>query len=200
MTGASRYDFRLSSVRLSVAHVPSPLGDVALASERGALVACALAGQRAHRELVECGTERPDEPVLRQAVAWLGAYLAGHEPSVPMPELRPQGTAFQHEVWRLIREVPYGSVTTYGELANLVVLGRGGGRMSAQAVGGAVGKNPLAIFVPCHRVLAAGGRLGGYGGGLDKKLWLLAHEGINVSGMALPTSGRFAGGGDALAR
>lgn len=186
-------------VTLRIAHVETPLGDVAVAAEAGALVACSINGQPGYRRLLERGVETAGDPVLERARAWLARYFVGERPDAAELPLCPHGTAFQHEVWNLIRQIPYGRASSYGELADLVVLARGGGRMSAQAIGGAVGRNPIAIIVPCHRVLAANGAIGGYAGGLDKKLWLLAHEGVDVSGMRLPETGRFAHGRDRLA-
>ena len=86
--------------------------------------------------------------------------------------LAPQGTAFQQSVWQVLREIPYGKTMTYGEIAQKIQCA------SAQAVGGAVGKNPLSVFVPCHRVLGSQGQLTGYAGGLERKRWLLSHEGV----------------------
>lgn len=186
-------------VTLRIAHVETPLGDVAMAAEAGALVASSINGQPGYRRLLERGVEAAGDPVLERARAWLARYFVGERPDAAELPLCPHGTAFQHEVWNLIRQIPYGRASSYGELADLVVLARGGGRMSAQAIGGAVGRNPIAIIVPCHRVLAANGAIGGYAGGLDKKLWLLAHEGVDVSGMRLPETGRFAHGRDRLA-
>lgn len=184
---------------LHISHVETPLGDAAVAAEAGALVACSINGQPGYRRLLERGVEAAGDPVLERARAWLARYFVGERPDAAELPLCPHGTAFQHEVWNLIRQIPYGRASSYGELADLVVLARGGGRMSAQAIGGAVGRNPIAIIVPCHRVLAANGAIGGYAGGLDKKLWLLAHEGVDVSGMRLPETGRFAHGRDRLA-
>ena len=96
-------------------------------------------------------------------------YFAGRAPRIPALDLR--GTSFQRAVWAALQEIPWGEVRTYGEIARL--LGRSGG---GRAVGGANHQNPVAILVPCHRVVQAGGRLGGYGGGLPVKRWLLAHE------------------------
>ena len=106
---------------------------------------------------------------LEAARAALADYFAGRAPTLPALDLR--GSPFQLRVWRALLAIPFGDQTTYGELA--LTLGCPG---AARAVGSANGKNPVAILVPCHRVVAAGGRLGGYGGGLDTKRWLLAHE------------------------
>jgi methylated-DNA-[protein]-cysteine S-methyltransferase len=106
---------------------------------------------------------------LDAALAALTDYFAGRAPALPALDLR--GSAFDLEVWRALVEIPYGETITYGELAARV--GRPG---AARAVGGANGRNPVAILVPCHRVVAAGGALGGYAGGLARKRWLLAHE------------------------
>ena len=106
---------------------------------------------------------------LEAAEEALASYFAGQPPRLPVLDLR--GSPFQLAVWSALREIPWGEVRTYGEIA--AVLGRAGG---ARAVGAANGQNPVAILVPCHRVVQAGGRLGGFAAGLDVKRWLLAHE------------------------
>ena len=95
-----------------------------------------------------------------------------------------KGSPFQRAVWELLKRIPYGATTTYGALAKEIARSRGLPRMSAQAVGGAVGSNPIAILVPCHRVLGASGRLTGYAGGMDKKVRLLEFEGFRTTGDA----------------
>ncbi len=124
---------------------------------------------------VDRGASRPGPSArarahLDAAAAALDEYFAGRPPAL-LPELVLRGTAFQLAVWEALRAIPWGEVRTYGEVARL--LGRAG---SARAVGGANHENPVAILVPCHRVVEASGRLGGYGGGLEVKRWLLAHE------------------------
>ena len=120
--------------------------------------------------------------VFQQTREWLAAYFAGERPGLAAaPALRPNGTPFQREVWNLVTEIPYGETVSYGELAAELAERRGGGRMAAQAVGGAVKRNPITIIVPCHRVVGAGRSFGGYGGRLDIKATLLEHEGVDLS-------------------
>ena len=120
--------------------------------------------------------------VFKQTREWLAAYFAGERPGLAAaPALRPNGTPFQREVWNLVAEIPYGETVSYGELAAELAERRGGGRMAAQAVGGAVKRNPITIIVPCHRVVGAGRSFGGYGGRLDIKAALLEHEGVDLS-------------------
>ncbi|MBT1163980.1 methylated-DNA--[protein]-cysteine S-methyltransferase [Bifidobacterium felsineum] len=121
-------------------------------------------------------------PVFQQTREWINAYFAGERPSIDSaPPLAAHGTAFQHEVWQLVAEIPYGQTVSYGELAAELAERRSGGRMAAQAVGGAVKRNPITIIVPCHRVVGSGRSFGGYGGRLDVKAELLEHEGVNLS-------------------
>lgn len=117
--------------------------------------------------------------VLEEAERWLDAYFCGEEKPVDFP-LKPEGTAFQKQVWDILLTIPHGKTRTYGEIAREMGEILGKEKMSAQAVGGAVGRNPISIFIPCHRVVGAQGQLTGYAGGLDKKIWLLRHEGWNV--------------------
>lgn len=116
---------------------------------------------------------------IEGARRWLDGYFAGVEPDFT-PRVHLRGTAFQREVWEELRSIPYGHTVSYGEVARAIARRRGGSRMAAQAVGGAVGRNPVSIIVPCHRVVGADGSLTGYGGGLDKKRALLALEGVEL--------------------
>ena len=115
--------------------------------------------------------------MLKQGREWLDAYFQGKHPSVEDLPLKPAGTAFQQVVWKELGNVSYGEVTTYGKLAEDVANAMGKERMSAQAVGMALSKNPIAIMIPCHRVVGADGSLTGYAGGLEKKIALLDLEG-----------------------
>lgn len=154
--------------------VPSPLGALTLASDGEALTGLWLPGQKYFAAgLPPDAAEGSDLPVFRQTAAWLAAYFAGEE-LPPMPQLRPEGTAFRQVVWALLSDIPYGETVTYGDLA--AQLQKRGLFASPRAVGGAVGHNPISILIPCHRVLGAGGRLTGYAGGLAAKEALLTLE------------------------
>ena len=145
---------------------PSPLGILLLTcSEEG------LTGIWVDRQ---CPTDAPSRshPILENTKLWLDAYFQGQIPQVSLP-LAPEGTPFQRLVWDILLTIPYGCSTTYGEIA-----ARLGRRMSAQAVGGAVGRNPIALMIPCHRVLGAKGALTGFGYGLERKKQLLNLEKI----------------------
>ena len=128
----------------------------------------------------------PDTPLLQECVRQLRAYFDGSLTGFDLP-LNPQGTPFRRKVWAALQEIPYGETTTYGELARQLAQRLEVPHMSAQAVGGAVGHNPISLIVPCHRVIGADGSLTGYAGGVDKKRRLLALEGLDVSRFAPPT-------------
>lgn len=149
----------------------SPLGMLIVAAEGEALTALVFEGQKyARRHLAGEGQER-ETPVLRAARLWLDAYFAGERPDAAALPLLPRGTGFQQAVWQELRTIPYGETRRYGEIA--VRLGS-----SARAVGSAVGRNPISLIIPCHRVLGVKGALTGYAGGLDRKEQLLALEGV----------------------
>ena len=148
----------------------SPLGRMVLKSEAGCLTGVHM-GAVPGPDWVYA----PEDPVLVHTAQWLDAYFAGLQPELPAP-LCPRGTEFQQQVWQRLLQIPYGQVVTYGDLAREFAH-RTGRPMSAQVVGGAVGRNPIGILIPCHRVVGAKGQLTGYAGGLDNKAWLLRHEG-----------------------
>ena len=118
-------------------------------------------------------SESPDHPLLLRTKDWLDRYFSGQKPEVNELPLAPEGSPFRQRVWEILRTIPYGGSMTYGDIAKQL-----DPAMSAQAVGGAVGHNPISIIIPCHRVLGAAGALTGYDGGLEKKRWLLDHENI----------------------
>jgi methylated-DNA-[protein]-cysteine S-methyltransferase len=146
----------------------SPIGRLRLVAEGGALVGV-LMEEHAHAP-VWAAVARDGEPVLDEAVRQLTAWFAGDRTSFELP-LRPKGTPFQLAVWKALREIPYGETRSYREVAGGLELPK-----AVRAVGAANGRNPISIVVPCHRVIGASGALTGYGGGLERKRWLLAHE------------------------
>lgn len=157
----------------------SPIGVLLLAGRDEKLVGLWIEGQKYFLgSLREEPQERRSTPVLRQAGLWLDRYFAGERPAVSELALAPAGSEFRKEVWRILCEIPYGETTTYGEISQQIAARRG--RMSAQAVGGAVAHNPISIIIPCHRVVGSNGNLTGYAGGLQKKIKLLTHEGVDM--------------------
>ena len=153
----------------------SPLGEIAMAGDGEALTGLWFAGQRSFAAGLSPAHEEKDLPVFALTRRWLDVYFSGREPDFT-PPLLPRGTAFQKAVWDILLTIPYGQTTTYGAIAAALAKERGVPRMSAQAVGGAVGRNPISLIVPCHRVVGAVGSLTGYAGGLDRKQALLALE------------------------
>lgn len=145
----------------------SPIGKLLLQSNGEALTGLWMG--REPEELLS------EDDVLRRAKAWLDAYFRGEEKAVEF-SLAPGGTAFQKQVWQLLQTIAFGETRTYGDLAREVAVRMGKERMSAQAVGQAVGRNPISILIPCHRVVGAKGQLTGYAWGIERKKWLLAHE------------------------
>lgn len=166
----------------------SPVGQLTLASDGSSVCGLWLSGQKYHGDSIPGEMQREDEagglPQLRE---WLDAYFDGTPLPVSTVPLAPIGSSFRQAVWSKLLEIPYGQLTTYGAIAQQLKEERG--KASALAVGGAVGHNPVSIIIPCHRVVGAGGNLTGYAGGLDKKVWLLEHEGVDMSALYRPKRG-----------
>ena len=194
-----------SSSDPALATYDSPIGSLTLAARGGALIGLWGAGQRffgspygideavarsaldltspVSRDVIlaEAGWDEADARALRAAASWLDDYVAGEAPSPAAVPLASAGTDFQKRVWEAMDAIPYGATHTYGHLAATM---RGAGiPASAQAVGGAVGRNPLLLIRPCHRVVAADGP-GGYAAGAEAKAWLLAHEAATASSVS----------------
>lgn len=150
-------------------HFDSPLGTLTILSRNGSITRLWLPGQQV---TLPDNAQRSDTPELLSACQWLTQYFSGEVPQIQI-SLSVEGTAFQTSVWALLKTIPYGTSASYGELAK-----RMGANMSAQAVGQAVGKNPIPILIPCHRVLGKGGKLTGYAGGIAAKTVLLDLEEI----------------------
>ena len=153
----------------------SPLGGITLASDGTALTGLRFDGRRYSAPAPGRPYPEADLPVFDEARRWLDCYFSGKAPDFT-PKLAPRGTAFRKAVWEILLTIPYGKTVTYGEIAGRIAETAHIPRMSAQAVGGAVGKNPIALIIPCHRVVGAGGRLAGYAGGTDRKANLLDLE------------------------
>lgn len=157
-------------------HYKSPLGPITLASDGEALTGLWFDGQKYFGStLGPSPTEVKELRIFTDADRWLDLYFSGKVPEF-LPCLRLSGTAFQKAVWEILLTIPYGQTTTYGAIAKKITAQNGLPRMSAQAVGGAVGRNPISLMVPCHRVVGADGSLTGYAGGIEKKKALLKLE------------------------
>jgi len=149
--------------------VPGPIGELLLVGNGHAVTELVLPG-------AWTSADEPSDAVLDEAARQLAAYFAGDRHDFDVP-LEPAGTPFQQRVWQALQQVEYGSTTSYGALA--AELGKPN---AARAVGAANGSNPIAIIIPCHRVIGAGGSLVGYGGGLERKRWLLNLESVGAFG------------------
>ncbi|MBR5076598.1 MAG: methylated-DNA--[Bacteroidales bacterium] len=151
-----------------ICHYDSPLGGITLAGSGDSLTGLWLAGQTHFAATLNGRCEEGWIPVFDDAFRWLDSYFGGYVPSLT-PRLDLRGTSFQRTVWRALLDIPYGTTVTYGDIARWL-------NSSPRAVGGAVGRNPVSLIVPCHRVVGAGGRLTGYAGGLELKARLLELE------------------------
>lgn len=166
----------------------SPLGGILLAADEVGLRGLWFDGQKYFaRDLPDERTER-EPPVLSEAKRWLDLYFGGQEPDV-LPPLHPVGTPFRQAVWEILLRIPYGKTVTYGEISKQLAEKMGLERMSAQAVGGAVGHNEISIIIPCHRVVGSNGSLTGYAGGIDRKIKLLELERADMSRFFVPKKG-----------
>ena len=161
-------------------HYDSPLGTVTLASDGISLTGLWFDGQKHFGSTLSARTTEQPLPVFTETAGWLDLYFKGTDPGF-VPPVFLRGTPFRLSVWNVLREIPYGQIVTYGQIAAAVAKRNGLARMSAQAVGGAVGRNPVSLIVPCHRVIAADGNLTGYAGGIGRKRSLLLLEGVPVS-------------------
>lgn len=160
-----------------VDYYESPLGKITMASDGEALTGLWFENQKYYGAGLESQAKACELEVFSITKQWLDCYFRGEQPSL-LPKLAPQGSEFRMAVWEVLRNIPYGKTVTYGEIAAQLAQQKGLRSMSAQAVGGAVGHNPISIIIPCHRVVGSDGSLTGYAGGLDKKLALLKLEKI----------------------
>lgn len=193
---------------LTTTYCHTALGELTIASDGEAVVGLWMEGQKYFGSGLPQPFERCDDlPVFDQARRWLDCYFAGGRPDPLELPLAPRGTAFQRRVWGILARIPYGSLRTYADIADQIAredaeLSDGAfpdepepshtgaaRRGSARAVGTANGRNPISIILPCHRVVGSNGSLTGYAGGVERKLWLLRHEGVDVSGLTVPQRG-----------
>lgn len=168
-------------------HYNSPLGKITFASNGKELTGLWFDGQKYFASTLTKEYEQKNLPVFEQTAKWLDVYFSGQNPNFT-PPLYLSSTQFRNEVWKILLAIPYGSVITYGGIADIMAKKRGAENMSAQAIGGAVGHNPISIIVPCHRVMGKNGSLTGYAGGVDIKEKLLKFENVDMSKLFMPKS------------
>lgn len=171
-----------------IQHYDSPLGGILLAADEIGLTGLWFDGQKYFAHGLPAERVERNTHALSEAKRWLDVYFAGREPDF-MPPLHPIGSAFRRDVWDILLQIPYGQVTTYGEIARRLAAKQGLPWMSAQAVGGAVGHNEISVIIPCHRVVSANGSLTGYAGGIEKKVKLLELEHTDMTGFSIPKNG-----------
>lgn len=169
-------------------HYNSPLGGILLAADEIGLTGLWFDGQKYFARDLPAEHVEQNTPVLSEAKRWMDIYFTGREPDFT-PPLHPIGSVFRQAVWEILLQIPYGQTTTYGEIARQLAAKLGLPRMSAQAVGGAVGHNEVSIIIPCHRVVGTSGSLTGYAGGIDKKVKLLELEHTDMTELFVPEKG-----------
>ena len=166
----------------------SPLGTIPLACDDAAIIGLWFNGQRYFGNILPEQTEGKEHPLFADAKRWLDVYFSGREPDF-LPPLRYGSTPFRKAVCEIMLTIPYGKTMTYGEIAAEIAERQRCARMSAQAVGGAVGHNPISLMIPCHRVVGTNGSLTGYGGGIERKIRLLELEHADMHGLFVPKKG-----------
>lgn len=170
-------------------HYDSPIGGILLASDEDGLTGLWFDGEKYYpsKEGVE-NMKEEENTILTETKRWLDIYFTGVNPDF-IPPLHPIGSTFRKYVWDILLEIPYGETITYGSIAKELEKKLGYKKMSAQAVGGAVGHNEISIIIPCHRVVGTNGNLTGYAGGIDKKIKLLELEHVDLSKFFVPKTG-----------
>ncbi len=168
-----------------IQHYSSPLGGILLAADEIGLTGSWFDGEKYFADNLPAEHAERQTPILAEAARWLDIYFTGKEPGFT-PPLHPIGSAFRQAVWEILLQIPYGQTTTYGEIARQLAEKQGLEKMSAQAVGGAVGHNEISVIIPCHRVVGTSGSLTGYAGGIDKKVKLLELERTDMCGFFIP--------------
>lgn len=169
-------------------HYDSPLGGIVLSSNGKELTGLWFDGQKYFGDTLPKEYEEKDLPVFGQAARWLDIYFSGKAPDFTPPLLM-KTTPFRKAVWEIMLAIPFGQTMTYGEIADKIAEQKGLSKMSAQAVGGAVGHNSISLIIPCHRVVGTNGSLTGYAGGIDKKVQLLTLEKVDMASLFVPKKG-----------
>lgn len=159
---------------ICVAEYSSPIGDITIAADGDNLIGLWFVGQK-HYGILPSECEKRNTPIIEETVRWLDTYFDGGVPAFT-PPICMKGSKFRISVWKQLLKIPYGHTVTYGEIAKRIAEENGVGKVSAQAVGGAVGHNRISLIIPCHRVIGKNGDLTGYAGGIDKKAELLRLE------------------------
>ena len=170
---------------VSICSYDSPLGGICLAADALGLTGLWFDGEKYFGSNLPANPVRQETEILTESKRWLEVYFSGREPDF-LPPLHPIGSPFRRAVWDLLLQIPYGQTTTYGALARQLAAQQGRAAMSAQAVGGAVGHNPISLIIPCHRVVGASGSLTGYAGGIERKIQLLKLEGTDCIKLFVP--------------
>ena len=165
----------------------SPVGRLTIAAHNESIIGLWIEGQKYFASDIKTEMFLNDDlEVFKKVKAWLDRYFRGEKPEISELSLAPIGNDFRQNVWKILCEIPYGEVITYGDIAKQIAKKRGLLHMSAQAIGGAVGHNPISIIIPCHRVVGANGNLTGYAGGINTKIKLLEHEKVDISRFFIP--------------
>ena len=163
----------------------SPIGEITLGSDGSTLIGLWFKNEKYFADTLSDEYTEKYLPIFQETIKWLDIYFSGDIPNFTPPILM-RGSKFRKAVWTLLLNIPYGKVVTYKDIALKIAHERAISKMSAQAVGGAVGHNPISIIIPCHRVIGSNNSLTGYAGGLDKKLYLLNSEGVDTSNLFMP--------------
>lgn len=169
-------------------HYSSPLGGITISSNGTELTGLWFDGQKYFGDTLPKEYREKNLPIFDETARWLNLYFSGKAPDFT-PPLSMETTPFRRAVWEILLSIPYGKTMTYGEIARLIAQRRGVQKMSAQAVGGAVGHNSISLIIPCHRVVGADGSLTGYAGGIEKKIRLLALEKTDMTDFFAPKHG-----------
>ena len=165
----------------------SPIGELIIAAKNNYLIGLWLKNQKYYLStILGESINNIESEILIKTKKWLDLYFNHQNPNIHELNIQLIGTDFQKKVWRLLIDIPYGTITTYKEISNQLVQKFGYTKMSPQAIGSAIGRNPISIIIPCHRVVSTTGSLTGYAGGIHNKLYLLNHEKVNTANLFIP--------------